>query len=272
MLKTLPRLLKDALEFEGTKLRCDCPVCGGDNSFSATKDGNCISFMCFRAACGVRGAVDHEPTISDLNNMCLPATKRAPFIIPDYFSASLTDICISYLEKHHCWDAYKEGRAEVLYDPKQDRICFIIYDNGVCYGASGRSLSGGVGPKWYIYNDGGIGFLVGCRDATTNGPISAPPPPEILLVEDCASACASSSIMDSLALLGTNLHARDYDLIKQYKKAYVALDKDATVKALDIQKNLSYLLETVVVPLERDLKYLNQEEITKVFYGPDSNY
>jgi DNA primase len=57
-------------------------------------------------------------------------------------------------------------------------------------------------------------------------------------VEDCSSACSVSSDITGIALMGTNLLDTHIDVIKKYKKVFVALDKDATDKAIKIVRKL----------------------------------
>jgi len=50
---------------------------------------------------------------------------------------------------------------------------------------------------------------------------------------------------------------------------YICLDRDATIKAYDMAKDLrsSGFANVIVKPLEDDLKYYNTEEIKEMFYG-----
>ena len=82
----------------------------------------------------------------------------------------------------------------------------------------------------------------------------------MVLVEDCASACSVSQSLVGVALLGTNLLDEHIQALSEYKKIFVALDKDATDKALGIVKILCRYVPTKLMVLERDLKNLTKEK------------
>ena len=144
------------------------------------------------------------------------------------------------------------GRAKLYYDPRQQRIVFIIRrkDNGIV-GAVGRGLSSSVYPKWFLYGDKSYPFVCGTSDRA-------------ILVEDCASACAVSSIMTGVALLGTSLPDDYIPVLKEFKKVTVALDRDATSKAFDINQKLCYYVRSQVKILEEDLKYYDTDQIKEI--------
>ena len=80
------------------------------------------------------------------------------------------------------------------------------------------------------------------------------------VVEDCASACSISHCITGLALLGTNLLDEHIKQLSNYQKIFVALDKDATDKALDMVKILCRKVPTRLMVLDRDLKNMTNEE------------
>ena len=80
------------------------------------------------------------------------------------------------------------------------------------------------------------------------------------MAEDCASACAVSDLVTGVALLGTNLLDSHVDFLSNYQKIFVALDKDATDKALNMVKILCRKVPTKLMVLDRDLKNMKNEE------------
>ena len=87
-----------------------------------------------------------------------------------------------------------------------------------------------------------------------------------VVVKDCTSACVVSHEVTGIALLGTNLLTEHISYIKPYKKVIVALDRDATDKAIDIQRKLAIHVDKCnVMILERDLKYENKDTIKDMF-------
>ena len=134
------------------------------------------------------------------------------------------------------------------------RAVFVIKENNKIVDAAGRYVGGGYfsGPKWYRYGENGIPFV--CGTST-----------HAVVVEDCASACSVSSFATGVALLGTSLSDKALDILANFDRVTVALDKDATTKAIDMVMRLKWELEDVdMVVLERDLKKLDVEESRKV--------
>ena len=87
-----------------------------------------------------------------------------------------------------------------------------------------------------------------------------------VVVEDCTSACVVSHEATGIALLGTNLLTEHLHYVKPYKNIVVALDRDATDKAIDIQRKIAIHVDKCrVMILERDLKYENKETIKEMF-------
>ena len=86
----------------------------------------------------------------------------------------------------------------------------------------------------------------------------------MFVVEDCASACSISDITTGLALLGTNLLSSHLEVIQRFDKVVVALDKDATSKAVDISRKISQVANCKVAFLPDDLKNLKDEERERI--------
>ena len=56
----------------------------------------------------------------------------------------------------------------------------------------------------------------------------------------------------------------DISILKEFKNVTVALDRDATSKAFDINQKLCYYVRSQVKILEEDLKYYDTEAIKKI--------
>ena len=63
-----------------------------------------------------------------------------------------------------------------------------------------------------------------------------------------------------MALLGTNLLAKHIESLKQYERVFVALDKDATDKAIAIVRTLHPYVPTRLMVLHTDLKNMEKDE------------
>ena len=239
-----------------TDTRMDCPFCHNTNTFLVhNKDGK-LSWYCFHASCSAKGTHEREKTMEDIKNIYDRTNDKEikkSFHTPEHFtSIYANDKCVKYVEDNNCYEAMATGRAKLYYDPRQQRIVFMIRkkDNGIV-GAVGRGLSSAVYPKWFMYGDKSYPFICGKLD-------------NAILVEDCASACAVSSIMTGIALLGTSLPDEYIPILKQFKKVTVALDRDATSKAFDIHQKLCYYVKSEVKILDEDLKYFTTDEIRKL--------
>ena len=75
--------------------------------------------------------------------------------------------------------------------------------------------------------------------------------------------------MDSIALLGTNLKDSYLTEVFQYDTIYIALDEDASTKALKMQKILGLVKDVHVVLLDKDIKYMTLQELKRLFNETD---
>ena len=141
----------------GETIRTDCPVCGGRNTFTATKEAGNLLWNCYRASCSVNGRGTYARSIDEIK-LAYSKTKeeyKERFIVPDHFISPFTDTtCLGYLERHHCLRALVDRRAGIEYDAKLDRCVFLVREpkvNGEIIGAHGRALTPGDKPKWLAY-------------------------------------------------------------------------------------------------------------------------
>ena len=79
-------------------------------------------------------------------------------------------------------------------------------------------------------------------------------------MEDCASACSLSLLCGGVALLGTNLLDSFIPTLRTYDRLVVALDKDATDKAIEMVRMLHPRVPTKLTVLHTDLKNMNKDE------------
>ena len=63
-----------------------------------------------------------------------------------------------------------------------------------------------------------------------------------------------------MAILGTNLLTKHVDILKQYDRVFVALDKDATDKAISMVRKLHSHVPTRLMVLHTDLKNMEKDE------------
>ena len=234
------------------RFRSDCPACGKPNTFSVSDNGFERLWFCFHADCNVKGATGISLTKENSKSAFV---KREPikeeadikFKIPDTFVSLSRNInAENYLKKTNSYDAYLAGLADIRYDFQRDRVAYLVKEGDKVVDATGRNLTDNK-PKWLRYGNSKHPFVCGTSD-------------NCFVVEDCPSACSVSNLVTGLALMGTSLLDSHIQVIRNYKKIFVALDKDATRKAVDIVRHLSNYVPTKLVVLKKDLKNMEKEE------------
>ena len=246
----------ESLDFPSlTKYRSDCPVCAKKNTFSVTDDGLNRMWYCFHADCNVAGRTGVTLTREHAKravSRSRPVEAAAPrtnntYEMPDTFvSVSRSLDAELYVKRVNAYDAYLAGRVDIRYDFKRNRAVFLVKHGGKVVDATGRSLNGR-NPKWYRYGTSSHPFVCGGGDTA-------------VVVEDCASACAVSGLVAGVALMGTSLLQAHIDLLSGYKNLFVALDKDATDKAVDMIRTLRSVAPTKMIILKTDLKNMEKDE------------
>ena len=236
------------------RYRSDCPVCGKSNTFSVTDDGLQRLWYCFHADCNVSGRTgvtlsrQHASRVFSGSQADVPVPRTSnTYEVPNTFVSLSRNLDAElYVRSVHAYDAYIAGRADIRYDFKTGRVVYLVKHEGKVVDAVGRSING-KGAKWYRYGDSGYPFLYGTSNT-------------VIVVEDCASACSISHHVSGLALLGTNLLESHIDVLAKYNRVFVALDKDATDKAIDMVKTLCRIVPTKLMVLSRDFKNMTKDE------------
>jgi ribosomal protein L37AE/L43A len=237
---------------EGQQKRIDCPFCGGQKTLSVSRRQGRRMWQCFRASCpakGVAGAeMDAEAIRSRLSGDVTTKRRSAP--VPEHLSRPEHHAkATAYLQSVSSWQAYEEGLIKVRYAPAEDRVLFFFPEDR---GAVGRSLNGQK-PKWRAYGDISGLLTVGSGDTA-------------VLVEDAASACSISRFLfcSGCALLGTELRSEQKSQLMAYQRVIIALDKDASRKAVAMKSKIEARAPTSVVLLEEDLKFCTLRDIERL--------
>tara|TARA_X000001382_G_scaffold32349_1_gene21209 strand:+ start:1916 stop:2677 length:762 start_codon:yes stop_codon:yes gene_type:complete len=240
---------------EGGSLRMDCPLCLNRNTLSLKKVNGKILWNCFHVSCNNSGSNSRGYSISDIENIFTPKKKEEEkFVMPKSFvSIYPNPRAMQYLKDYNI-NPY-DCNARIMYDVSQDRIVFLIDIDGIVRGAVGRTLSNKV-PRWYKYNSCDYPFVVG--EDVFNA----------VIVEDCVSACAVAPIHTGIAIMGTSLSDKHANYIRgKFRKVYICLDPDANAKTFDIREKLGYSVDSKIVLIPKDLKYMKQEEIKELLHG-----
>jgi len=231
----------------GTSQRFDCPECGGKNTLSVTHNGTETLWNCYKASCELKGR----------GGMRLTLDNAADFLT--IYKVAEKDVVEPFV-KPHTWKSpdkksrdffdsvYTTGRYDELYhDIKRNRAVYPIRDrHGVLVDGVGRTLEG-ARPKWYRYGSYKGGFVCGRGDVA-------------VVVEDVPSAISISDWVVGYALMGTSCREEHIDELKHYKRVVVALDHDATDKALSVASKICKYTEADYYILSQDLKAMGEEE------------
>lgn len=238
--------------------RGDCPGCSGKNTFSVNiKDGYKV-WRCFRSSCIIKGKISNGvglETLYDHNNSNIVVDLEEKYR-GMFFNPLQNSDCYKYMQLYKLMPAYIYRYSDIRYDPKQHRIVFFLKDHkGVIHGATGRTLNYHNSPKWTIYDRvGGCPFIYKHKTETRS----------CILVEDAISAINAGNINSSIALLGTTINETSIQYLLAYDILYIALDDDATSKALELQHILSSYRPTKIIPLLKDLKYYSSSELIEL--------
>ena len=242
-----------------TDVRMDCPFCFHKNTFTLKNISGKIMWNCFYAMCEAKGKIEKDMSPEDLKKFLdvelslqnkMKSTNKIKWSVPEYFTSVYSNQrALNYVKNNNCMNAMEKGLAKIMYDPKKDRVVFLIKEQNEVISAIGRAITSENYPKWFVYGTKSNPFVCGKHN-------------QAILVEDCASACAVSNIITGIALLGTSLPEEYIPHLKKYDKVFIAFDRDATVKALDLSSKLCYNVNNLqVIMLDEDLKYFDSNQI-----------
>ena len=252
----LQNFLKELNLKTSESVRIDCPICFNKNTFSAINNGTQTIYNCFHADCNIKGRTRSELSKRLFNEV---EKQKEPEVfyyrhhwedrLPPrigYKDPSLKDFK-NYIQKYDLMDYGKIIR----YDRYTHRAVFLVKKDDNLVDAVGRALYKNKKPKWYRYGNSGYPFVAGKSDTA-------------ILVEDVVSALTISKYCTGIALLGTNLLQTHIDVLKNYKKVVIALDKDASKKAVEILDDLSLSMNVKFLLLEDDIKEMMDEDVEKL--------
>jgi len=246
-------MLENIIVKEGHGININCPFCGGRKTLGiAIRDGRKL-WHCFKVSCGVRGSktvgMSTNTLRRKLNGVSTTQTK-ALLDIPTLLSSPENHpAVIKYLEDNNSIEAYREGLVRVEYAPADKRVLFFSQSGS---GAVGRSLVGDL-PKWKQY--GWIDGLLKVGSGST-----------AIVVEDVNSACVVGMLPDcsGCALLGTVLSTQQKTELCHFTNVVIALDKDASKKAIKLKERLDGRVNVKVIFLEDDIKCIGISRSKKI--------
>ena len=243
----------------GETKRGNCPKCHRHNTFTLSRTGNTIKWNCYSASCNYSGVKNNTSmSLEDIkfNHQQKNKTKGKQNVI-DVSRLAYSNICSDFLDKY----CINNIDIPVLYDPLERRVAFMIQHKGENIDAIGRALDVWRRPKWKRYSD---------IDTSITIPFDAPPKSNLIIVEDIISAWKAVTYLDdtdAMPLLGTSLSTNNLNKIwDTYNSVTIALDKDATDKAINMSRRIFVGVDKCkVVALELDIKDMAIEDIQKCF-------
>jgi hypothetical protein len=234
---------------EGDTVRGDCPDCGGKNTFTANKSGGAVLYNCYKLGCKISGVHTVGMTAADIQarmqeiEQDKPKPKVEAMVLPEYVVPSGSGLD-AFRDK---WDLWDQG---LMYDLKDRRAVFPIFNNGVMLDAVGRALQGAE-PKWLRYTGKANYFLAGTGDT-------------VVVVEDVISAITVAKLgFTGMAILGTSLSVAHMEQLGNYSQVIVALDPDAAHKTLRFRQEIEAWtgVGTIALRLDDDIKYRVESDI-----------
>ena len=245
----------------GLSHRCDCPECGGKNTFTVTNDDGNILYNCYKNSCRVAGAVRRNMDVQTIKEKLMHTNTPESYeeALQAKFPTSPFITCMkpksndvqAFMTK---WNINPD---DVMYDIRQDRIVFPVFTRtGMHVDAVGRSVYNR-SPKWLRYAASPVPYTHG-KTRTA------------VIVEDAISAYTIGQMLGykatGLALLGTQLT----DFHKWYIGHYfdnviIALDPDAADKTMKITKEIRFIVpDAKALRLTDDLKYWNEQDVKQL--------
>ena len=254
----------DGLDLDvGFSYRCNCPQCGGKNTFTVTNDNGNVLYNCYKNSCRVAGAIHRNMDAFTIKAKLMQASseytadtyeealqetfKQSPYLTrmkPD------SNAVREFVTK---WNLNPD---DVLYDIRQDRVVFPVYTRtGNLVDAVGRSIFNRQ-PKWLRYAASPVPYTHG-KGRT------------VVIVEDAISAYTIGETVGhkatGLALLGTQLtDFHKWYIGNYFENAIVSLDPDARDKTLSMAKDLRSLMNTIALNTEDDLKYAKVNDMKQL--------
>lgn len=245
----LSEILESSTLAEGDTQRMNCPSCGGYNTFTLSKRQGRLIWNCYKASCSCSGRTKSYMNTNDIRARLSssPHDRVATvqkFTMPDHVVQIPSPVLDAYANEYGI-------QKPLWFDVRETRAVFPIYDREgeVLLGAVGRAMIPSLYPrmKWKRYDKQKdlMYFTDNNRDVA-------------VLVEDCVSAesCFNAGYT-GIALLGTTFHESRIKDLFGYKEILIALDKDASLKALKIKNMLDVYVNCRVVLLQDDLKYFS---------------
>lgn len=264
-MNTTSDILMSAAELEpGQRMRLLCPTCGGGSSGELTlsvsvDDTGAVLWHCFRASCGASGRHGGGRLIRERHT---PRQQTARPFRGEL--QTLTEDQACFLHERIGWTEQHISMARPRWAPEEQRYAFPVFGPmGTRRGYVLRSYATNIGsaPKALTRMDVEEPHLSWYRFASDT--------PVTIIVEDIPSAVRAAMYVNAVSLCGTGAGPDYVNEISAHAQNVVwALDADATRLAVKLHRYNSLLFrDSRVLPLEKDLKDMSEEELAEVLGG-----
>lgn len=228
---------------------------GGSKSLRVqTNSDGTIFGKCFR--CGEWGMVKTKGSYDP----SLPSTRYTP---DEVFLSNIEE----WPGKAQAWikgygltdnEVQLEG---IAYSSHQRRVILPLHWSGEKIGYQARRIyDDDPGPKYITYASAPPGNLI----------LTGKDVPEICLVEDVISSIKVGRVMDTVAILSTNINRTLLEFLTYYEKFYIWLDMDnpqVIRQGLKLLKTLGNIGTAKLLKTPKDPKYYATEEVRSILYG-----
>jgi len=235
--------------------RGHCPKCKADEeAFIVTRKANGLVFICHRASCDLRGCIRSGGEGYVLERSVGKLQEKPPLDASSFRPLSKADL--RGLEGRYGLAPAQIRAAGWLFVPESGRIAMPIWSpRGVQRGWVLRSLEVSHRAKALTYKE------VDGPMPSWHGPRGGP----VVVVEDIPSAVRAAKYTGAAALIGTTLSTdKVLELLEWSSRVILALDIDATSKAIDYAKKYSWMGNLCVISLSNimrgDIKDMDSEE------------
>lgn len=250
---------------KGTSLREICPRCGGGSKkekslvLTMAEDGNLL-WKCHRASCGDAG----KTFVWDMIASHRGESKKPPRV----FKGLLENPSAEVLDWF--WDEFQiisstVAEAGVRMSTETNRLHLPLYGPPPkCNyrGAILRQWKDPLNPKSLTYKEAmDEPFINWGEQYSHRYPV--------VIVEDYFSCMKlSQARINAVSISGTHLSQRMVrEIMGVHENAIIALDKDATAKAVAYAGTFRHLLGLKVWKLEKDLKYVSEKRILSAYFA-----
>jgi len=265
------------LEIGETTRAIECPFCAVHDkepgSFGVTRTVEGILYQCFRAKCGVKGFI--SSSITSLYGKIKDVKKDKTHMFT-WDVSSLDAKRYRALIMNYNLTADEIETNNIKWSHERQRMLIPLLDKWgrqwgweakVVKGAADRNIYKGSKSLKYQEATRSVGLHYPEDTYDDEGATTRTNTDCIVLVEDVFSAIRVQRHVSCVALLGTNINLEQViDIASNYDKIIVALDPDATDKAIKMETKYTYYFDKFKVKqLSKDPKNMNEEELEKEF-------